>query len=278
MLLHVRVRGRRSRARQARRLMEERRLGPVVGLGTWDTFGGDESWRGRCWTRRSRRHALVDSSPMYGRPSARSAGARRSPRVGDRRNEDLGADGRSGTGRSTRISAAGSTASTWSRCTTSSAGANTFRGWRRSVSRPDRPDRRHALRSVGLRRAGRGDANGPLPDRPAPVQPARARMRAGAAPLAAELGIAVIVMRPLGKGRLLRREPDPRELEPLREHGVETWAQALLKWALSDDRVDVVIPATRNPRTQPRTRRPARRRGSAGGAPPRRAACGGVAE
>ena len=23
--------------------MEERRLGPVVGLGTWDTFGGDES-------------------------------------------------------------------------------------------------------------------------------------------------------------------------------------------------------------------------------------------
>jgi diketogulonate reductase-like aldo/keto reductase len=67
-------------------------------------------------------------------------------------------------------------------------------------------------------------------------------------PLAAELGIAVIVMRPLGKGRLLRREPDPRELEPLREHGVETWAQALLKWALSDDRVDVVIPATRDPR------------------------------
>jgi diketogulonate reductase-like aldo/keto reductase len=66
-------------------------------------------------------------------------------------------------------------------------------------------------------------------------------------PLAAELGVAVIVMVPLGSGRLVDRMPSQHELEPLRAFGVETWAQALLKWALSDERIDAVIPATRRP-------------------------------
>jgi len=66
-------------------------------------------------------------------------------------------------------------------------------------------------------------------------------------PLAAELGIAVIVMRPFGEGALVRRSPGAGELAPLRPFGVETWGQALLKWVLSDDRVDVAIPATSRP-------------------------------
>jgi aryl-alcohol dehydrogenase-like predicted oxidoreductase len=63
-------------------------------------------------------------------------------------------------------------------------------------------------------------------------------------PLAAELGLGVVVMRPLGGGRLVRRAPSAAELAPLAEFGVRTWPQALIKWAMSDERCTVAIPAT----------------------------------
>lgn len=66
-------------------------------------------------------------------------------------------------------------------------------------------------------------------------------------PMAADLGLGVLLMRPLGAGELLRRAPSPDALAPLRPFGVETWAQALLKWGLSDPRCHVTIPATSRP-------------------------------
>ncbi len=66
-------------------------------------------------------------------------------------------------------------------------------------------------------------------------------------PLASEMGIGVIVMRPLVKGTVvtgLKRQPD---LAPLQEYGIQTWGQAALAWILADPRVSVLIPATSRP-------------------------------
>ncbi|MCI0438883.1 MAG: aldo/keto reductase [Chloroflexi bacterium] len=66
-------------------------------------------------------------------------------------------------------------------------------------------------------------------------------------PLAGELGIGILVMEPLKKGRYvsgLKRQPD---LKPLAALGVQTWAQALIAWVLSDPRVSIAIPATTRP-------------------------------
>ena len=63
-------------------------------------------------------------------------------------------------------------------------------------------------------------------------------------PLAHELGLGVLVMQPLATGKLVRQTPPAKELKKLERFGVTTWAQALLKWILSDARVHAVLPAT----------------------------------
>ena len=226
--------------------MERRRLGPVVGLGTWNTFGGDAgeatavvdaALDAGC--------GLVDSSPMY-----RGAEASLAAALARRRDEAEVA---------TKI---------W----TSSVdeGREQFRrqiewfghleieqvhnlvGWREHLAwlEAERADGRIGKLGVTHYAASAFDElavalrTGRFETLQLPLNPHERECERDLLPLAAELGIAVIVMRPLGEGALVRRSPPRAELDRL---GVESWPEALLKWALSDERVDVVIPATRNP-------------------------------
>jgi aryl-alcohol dehydrogenase-like predicted oxidoreductase len=80
-----------------------------------------------------------------------------------------------------------------------------------------------------------------------PYNPAQREAERTILPLADELGLGVLLMRPLGEGQLMRRPPSPDQLAPLRPFGVTTWAQALIKWGLSDPRVHVCLAATAQP-------------------------------
>ncbi len=66
-------------------------------------------------------------------------------------------------------------------------------------------------------------------------------------PLAEELGIGVIIMEPLKKGRYVKELKGEPDLSPLKDYGISTWGQALLAWVLGDPRVSVAIPATSRP-------------------------------
>ena len=65
--------------------------------------------------------------------------------------------------------------------------------------------------------------------------------------MAADLGLAVIVMRPFAEGSLLRMRVAKSALDPLKPFGITCWSQALLKWILSDCRCHVAIAGTSSP-------------------------------
>jgi aryl-alcohol dehydrogenase-like predicted oxidoreductase len=229
--------------------MEERRLGPVVGLGTWNTFGADAGQaREVAGAGLDAGVRLFDSSPMYRGAEGALASAL--------------AERRDGVTIATKI---------WAPSV--EEGREQYRrqvewfgrveieqvhnlvSWKeqlewleveRAAGRIDRLGVTHYASGAfdGLAQALRTGAFDVVQ---LPYNPHERDVERELLPLAAELGMAVIVMRPLGGGELVRRAPPDAALAPLREFGVETWAQALLKWVLSDERVDVAIPGTGRP-------------------------------
>ena len=77
-----------------------------------------------------------------------------------------------------------------------------------------------------------------------PYSPMEREVEREVLPLAADLGLGVVVMRPFAEGALMRRIPSETDLAPLMPFGIKTWGQALIKWILSDPRCHVTIPAT----------------------------------
>ena len=229
--------------------MEERRLGPVVGLGTWNTFGGDrELARVVVGVALDAGCRLFDSSPMYGGAEESLGFA-----LADRRAEAIVATKIwAGLVEESRAQYADQL-SWFGRIEIEQV--HNLVSWEehlpwieeeRDAGRIDRLGVTH-YQSSAFGELARALRTGRFSVLQVPYSPLERECEQELLPLAAELGVAVIAMRPLGDKSRLSNPPPPEALAPLREFGVSTWPQALLKWALSDERIDAVIPATKDP-------------------------------
>jgi diketogulonate reductase-like aldo/keto reductase len=235
--------------------MERRPLGdggpqlPVVGMGTWQTLGSNPRAREVVYAALDAGARVLDSSPMYGdaeRVLGESLGARR---------EEAFVATKIWTGSAAEGEAQAERALGFFGGRIDLLQVHNLVAWREQL---DLIERLCSEGRVGYAGATHYSPSafgelatvmrtGRLSAIQIPYNPHERAVEREILPLAEELGIGVLVMRPFGEGSLMRAAPDARELEPLREFGVETWAQALLKWALSDPRCTVAIPATSRP-------------------------------
>ncbi|HEY4129052.1 MAG TPA: aldo/keto reductase, partial [Gemmatimonadaceae bacterium] len=240
--------------------METRALGnsgltvPVVGMGTWKTFdvGSDREIQERTRVTDAAISAgatLFDTSPMYGRSAQVLAGT-----LGARRKEVLIAD-------KIWTSSAAEGRAQAARALERFGGAvdiyqiHNLLEWETHLPLLEGLKQRGLIRVIGATHYAhsafgellRVMRTGRIAQIQIPYNAVDRIVEREILPAAADLGLGVIVMQPLGEGALLRRTPPSSKLEPLRRFGVESWAQALLKWVLSDSRVHCVIPATTHP-------------------------------
>jgi aryl-alcohol dehydrogenase-like predicted oxidoreductase len=240
--------------------MERRQLGatgldvPVIGMGTWRTF----DVRGAAAEKNAR--AVVDeaitcganffdSSPMYGeaeRVLARTLeGGRNAAMVATKVWTPSADEGRAQAVRALRLF--GGRVDLYQ--------IHNLVNWRQHLSMLERLKTSGEVRAIGAthyRAAAFSELaevmrTGRIGAVQIPYNPIERDVEHTILPLAADLRLGVVVMRPFAEGALMRTPPAAEALAPLASFGVTTWAQALLKWSLSDPRCHVAIPATSSP-------------------------------
>jgi len=230
--------------------MERRQLGrtgievPAIGMGTWRTFDTPDDRRWLVEEALAAGMDLFDSSPMYGRAEETLARAL----AGDRERtlvatkvwtEDAG-EGRRQADHALRLYG-----------TVDVYQVHNLVNVPAQLGLLERLKAEGRVRAVGAthyREAAFGDLaalmrTGRLDMVQIPYNPLRTLAEREILPLAADMGIGVLVMSPL-QGGILDHRPSP---DQLRELAVDTWPQAILKWIASDPRVSTVLTATSRP-------------------------------
>lgn len=236
--------------------MERRALGgtglevPVVGLGTWQTFDVRHARAVQPVTDAvlDRGAGFFDSSPMYGeaeRVLAETLGKRRREAI-------IATKVWAGSGREGRAQI--SRALAWYGGTVEVYQIHNLEAWETHLPYLEELKAAGKIRAIGIThyspsafdRMARIVETGRVDVVQVPLNPREREVERDLLPLVAARGLGVIVMRPLGQGHLARSAPPAPELGFLADYGLRTWAQALLNWVLSDPRVTVAIPATRD--------------------------------
>ncbi|MGZ8783082.1 MAG: aldo/keto reductase, partial [Gaiellaceae bacterium] len=207
--------------------MEERRLGPVVGLGTWRTFGGDaglaRSVLGAALGAGSR---CFDTSPMYG--SERALGAA----LADRRGEAVVLSKIWTPSPEEARRQLADQLAWFGRVDVQQV--HNLVAWEQHLPWLEAERDAGRIGKLGVTHyspsafdeLARALRTGRFRTLQIPLNPRERTAERELLPLAAEFDVDVIVMEPFSSVSLLRRPPSAADLAPLHALGVETWPQA----------------------------------------------------